>query len=71
MLVRGCGIRDIAAIENISVGTVLTSLLSFAVIIQPKQKHYDQLEVDELWTYVGKKKIKSGLFTLIAKKTRK
>jgi hypothetical protein len=30
-------------------------------IITPKQNHYDSLEVDELWTYVGNKKNKIWL----------
>jgi hypothetical protein len=55
MLVRCIGIRDIAEIENISIGTVLSVLVKSDKIIKPKPKHYDNLEVDEFWTHVGKK----------------
>jgi transposase-like protein len=61
MLVRCVGIRDIAEIENISFGKVLSVLTKSDKIIEPKQKHYDNLEVDEFWTYVGKKQEKVWL----------
>jgi len=61
MLVRNVGIRDIAVIENISIGTVLTVLAKSDKVIKPKQKHYDSLEVDEFWTYVGTKEKKEWL----------
>src|SRR5215469_8251477 len=55
MLVRGIGIRDISIILKISAGKVLKTLRSSRYQIQPKKKHYDTLEVDEFWTYVGRK----------------
>jgi len=55
MLVRGLGIRDIAEIECISLKKVLSVLVNSNRIITPKQSHYSALEVDEFWTYVGKK----------------
>lgn len=55
MLVRGVGIRDIAEIENISIQKILSVLVNSNKIIQPKKSHYDALEIDEFWTYVGKK----------------
>jgi IS1 family transposase len=55
MLVRGIGIRDICFILKISAKKVLKTLCSSSYKIQPKKKHYDVLEVDELWTYVGRK----------------
>jgi IS1 family transposase/transposase-like protein len=61
MLVRGIGIRDIAEIEQISIKKVLSVLVHSRHLIQPKQKYYDCLEVDELWTYVGKKQNKVWL----------
>jgi hypothetical protein len=54
MLVRGVGIRDIGIIIKISAGTVLKVLKSTKYRIKPKQNHYDCLEIDEFWTYVGK-----------------
>ena len=61
MLVRNVGIRDIAEIENVSTSTVLSVLTKSDKIITPKQKHYDVLEVDEFWTYIGKKDTKLWL----------
>ena len=61
MLVRGLGIRDIAEIEKISIRKVLSVLVNSNRIISAKQSHYSQLEVDEFWTYVGKKSNKVWL----------
>ena len=58
MFVRGLGIRDIAVIENVSIGKVLSVLVTSNKKITPKQSYYDELEVDEFWTYAGKKKNK-------------
>ena len=55
MLVSGCGIRDISVILNISLSKVLKTLERQQVVFQPKHSFYDQLEVDEFWTYVGNK----------------
>ncbi|MDR2793824.1 MAG: hypothetical protein LBB61_09205 [Treponema sp.] len=57
MLVRGIGIRDIGTVLKISITKVLKVLKSTKYQIKPKQTHYDCLEIDEFWTYVGKKKI--------------
>jgi IS1 family transposase len=61
MPVRGIGIRDISAVLKISITKVLKVLKSTKYQIKPKQTHYDRLEVDEFWTYVGKKKNKVWL----------
>ena len=61
MLVRGIGIRDVSEIENISIKKVLSVLVKSDHQITPGQSHYDSLEVDEFWTYVGKKKNKVWL----------
>ena len=58
MLVREVGIRDIAEIDNISVKKVLSILVNLNKIIKSQQSCYDELEVDEFWTYVGDKKNK-------------
>ena len=55
MFVRGMGIRDIAEVEQISTGKVLHVLDNLKVAPQPKKLHYDTLEVDEFWSYVGEK----------------
>ena len=61
MLVRGVGIRDIAEIEGISIRKVLSTLTRSTHKIRPKHNHYDCLEIDEFWTYVGNKKNKVWL----------
>ena len=61
MLVRGNGIRDISIILCISISKVLKTLISSKYSIRPRQNHYDCLETDEFWTYVGKKKNKVWL----------
>jgi IS1 family transposase/transposase-like protein len=55
MLVRGAGVRDISATLNISMKKVLKILTSTNYQIKPARKHYDCLEIDEFWTYVGRK----------------
>lgn len=54
LMVRGSRIRDIAEVERISIGKVLRTLTESIYQIQPKQNHYDSLEVDEFWNFVGK-----------------
>jgi predicted RNA-binding Zn-ribbon protein involved in translation (DUF1610 family) len=49
MLVRGMGIPDI------SITKVLKVLKSTKHNIKPKRSYYDHLEIDECWTYRGKK----------------
>ena len=61
LMVRGSGVRDIAEVERISIGEVLRTLSESVYQIQPKQSHYECLEVDELWTFVGNKKNKQWL----------
>jgi IS1 family transposase len=61
MLVRGIGIRDISTTLGISITKVLKVLKPTKYQIKPKLSHYDCLEIDEFWTYVGKKKNKVWL----------
>jgi IS1 family transposase len=61
MLVRGIGMRDVSVALKISAATVLQALDSGACRMQPKESHYDRLETDGFWTYVGKKKRKVWL----------
>jgi IS1 family transposase/transposase-like protein len=69
MLVRGVGIRDIAYIEGISTTKVLSVLLNVFCQIVLKQKHYSKLEIDEFWTYVGRKQNKLWLLYAYCKDT--
>jgi IS1 family transposase len=61
MLVRGIGIRDISVVLKISITKVLKVLKSGKYQIIPQKSHYDCLEIDEFWTYVGEKKNKVWL----------
>ena len=54
-LVRGSGIRDAAFIFAVSIGFVLRVLVESCYGLKPKKKHYERLEVDEFWTFVGTK----------------
>ena len=67
--VRGCGIRDIADIFSISIGKVLSLLVEHKVYPSPKKSYYDELEVDELWSFVGRKKKKVWLIYVYHRET--
>lgn len=57
MLCRNGGIRDIAVVLSIARQTVLNILKQFAhQRITPCQTHYHSIEIDELWSYVRRKK---------------
>ncbi|KAA6310816.1 hypothetical protein EZS27_037949 [termite gut metagenome] len=55
ILVRGIGIRDISVIQEVSVRKVLSVLVNSHYVITPHKFHYEILEVNEFWTYVGNK----------------
>lgn len=55
MLSRCCGIREIAIIMGISKGKVQATLKHSDYQIIPEKLHYDCLEVDEFWTFIGSK----------------
>lgn len=58
MLLRNCGIRDIAQVLRISPNSVLSHLIHQADLcrIIPKKKHYKSVQIDEHWSYVKHKK---------------
>ena len=59
MLVRGSGIRDISDVLRISTGCVIRVLLSYAdVELKARHSSYHQVQVDELYSFVGSKKKK-------------
>ncbi|AEK23260.1 Insertion element iso-IS1N protein insA [Capnocytophaga canimorsus Cc5] len=60
LLARNVGIRDITEIEKFSIKKVLSVLVNFNREIKPKQNKYKSLQVDELSTFVKKRRIKSG-----------
>ena len=69
LLVRGVGIRDISAALNISIKKVLNTLKRSRYEIKPKKKHYGTIEVDEFWTFVGRKKNKIWLIYAYCRET--
>jgi IS1 family transposase len=63
MLLRGSGVRDCAVVLGISTGCVLRHLVRAAgeVTIKPQRRSYHRVQIDELWSYVGKKEKKVWL----------
>ena len=61
MFVRGLGVRDIVVLEEISLKKALSILVNYCIILICKQEYYDCLEIDEFWTFVGKKSNKIWL----------
>jgi IS1 family transposase/transposase-like protein len=60
MLVHGNGITDIASILGISKGCVIRTLLKIGkqIALRPSKRHYYKVQIDELHSFVGKKKKK-------------
>ena len=58
LLERNSGIRDIAELLAISRRCILDNLCRQGnrITIQPSQKHYTSIQIDELWSFVGKRK---------------
>ena len=61
LMVRGSGVRDIAKVERVSIGKVLRTLSQSNYQLQARQTHYETIEVDEFWTFVGNKQNKQWL----------
>jgi len=63
MQLRGSGIRDTALLEGVSPATVLRCLIqeSITAVVKPKKHYYAQVQIDELWMYVARKKKKVWL----------
>lgn len=57
MLLRGSGVRDCAAVAGVSKAAVLRLIVRSALRmeIKPKHKYYSKVQLDEQWSYVGKK----------------
>jgi len=60
LLVRNAGIRDIEAVLGIHRQTILKWLNQAAAEreIKPRQTHYKEVQLDELWTFVKERKNK-------------
>lgn len=63
MLLRSSGVRDCCAVLGISMGCVLRIILSMAekAQLKPKYSYYHKVQIDEQWSYVGKKSKKVWL----------
>lgn len=59
--VNGVSIRGMRSIFGLSYHAIYKILLGFRYDHRPKRKFYDRLEVDEFWTFVGRKKNKKWL----------
>jgi insertion element IS1 protein InsB len=60
MLLHGSGVRDCAAVLDISCGSVLRTIINEGLDLQIKAKHlhYNKVQIDEQWSYVQKKEKK-------------
>jgi insertion element IS1 protein InsB len=70
---EGCGIRSISRILKISTQTVLSRLISISKTLQSKDT-FDRgcsYEMDEMWTFVGKKTNVVWITYAIERKSRK
>ncbi|RNI30115.1 IS1 family transposase [Rufibacter immobilis] len=58
LLERNSGVRDTAEALGISRKCVLDNLCRHAgkICIQPAERHYASVQIDEAWSYVGKRK---------------
>nr|WP_246343793.1 hypothetical protein [Adhaeribacter radiodurans] len=65
LLERNTGIRDIEQVLQISRKCTLSTLLRYgnSIQIKPARKRYYSVQIDEVWSFVGKRKRgKYGLF---------
>jgi insertion element IS1 protein InsB len=60
MLCRGSGVRDCAAVSGMSKSTVLAFIKTAAakLVCKPKKHAYCRVQIDEQWSYVGRKERK-------------
>lgn len=57
MLCRGSGVRDCTAVSEVGKRTVLTWIKAWAagLTVTPRKHNYSRVQLDEHWSYVGKK----------------
>ena len=60
MILRGSGVRAISAVLLVSINAVLRLILRWGkeVTVRPRKKYYRQVQIDEVWSFVGKKERK-------------
>jgi len=63
MLCRGSGVRACEAVTGVSHCSVLKLIKTAAqsIVLKPHKHHYGQVQIDEQWSYVGKKEKKVWL----------
>jgi len=71
MLLRGSGIRDCAAVAGVSKAAVSRLIIRNALRleIKPKLSYYHKVQIDEQWSYVGKKSKKVWMIYAYAPQT--
>lgn len=73
MLLVGSGLRGIAAVLSVSPATALRTLLQWGLLADryPRQRQCHRVQIDEVWSYVGRKGKKVCCSTLTARKPTK
>ncbi|WP_435356937.1 IS1 family transposase [Emticicia sp. SJ17W-69] len=71
-MLHGSGIRDCYKVFGVSHQTTLNLILSEGekIKITPQRKHYQQVQIDEMYSFVGKKNKKVWLFYAYAPETK-
>lgn len=72
LLMRGNGIRDCSVILKVSFRYILNFILKQAdsAMIKPKQKHYQRVIIDEMYSFVQNKGKKCWIFYVYAPETK-
>ncbi len=71
-LLHGSGIRDCYKVFGISHQTTLNLIVSEGkkVKVTPQRKHYERIEIDEMYSFIGKKDKKVWIFYAYAPETK-
>lgn len=71
-LLHGSGIRDCYKVFGVSYQTTLNMILSEGkrVNLTPQRKHYERVQIDEMYSFVGKKDKKVWIFYAYAPQTK-
>ncbi len=71
MLLRGSGVRDCMAVLGVSFCGVLATILREGkdLEIKPRHKSYKRVQMDEQWSYVGKKEKKVWMIYALCAET--
>ena len=70
-LLHGSGIRDCTKVFGISAKCTLSLILSFGrqVVIRPRQKEYERIQIDEMYSFVNQRGKKVWIFYAYAPET--